>query len=960
MYKKFLKAEQEKAKKPKHSDEIRSVAESYAKNKGFELKHPEKRSKVNPERAKKIADAYHEMKHDPTHPEVKNSYNALINETLDQFNHIKDNTNMKFSKIKPGMKNPYANSKELHHDIRNNNHMWYFPTEQGFGSDENQYNDHPMLQSTKHTHDDGSPMLANDVFRIVHDYFGHSKEGSGFGPHGEEHAWNTHRQMYSPQARKALTTETRGQNSWVNFGPHAEHNRSNPAETIYADQKAGILPDWAHDHDDDQMNKNEDMPNLQPNIAKKYNSVKDQKPHFIFSAENPLYDDKKKLNMDHDQVIDFLRNRGYKAESMHGKYGQPEKSIIVHEPPKHAVDNLLELSAKLGQESSIYSDGYNHEMHFHHGDNAGHHIKGQGTEYHKKPPEDLYSSVGDTHFTHNFNFDEIHPHASSSIMSREDEGVNKSEKLEKGARGDWRSEGYKLKHFTDKHGIHHVHAFHPSGERVGEAQFWDDVPGHEGKLYVGAADVDEDHRRKGLASGMYAHAEKHFSAPVVPSKNQTSDASKLWQQKNRPFGKSEQDERYLEHYSPQQGLKTINPQASASTDVTQRAAGNRQSNLSFYYPENYETPEQLVTGKARSKYKVKLQPEHKIFDVREHGRDLIEQSKLSSGHLDIDKFVENLQSAGYHGFRSRPQGLDMVAMFHELPVHSEEPIDKAENVGSAGFVSSKQRLNNRKKKKWKTRSKLKSTMNPDNNNTDNQSGNMADSSGINSGGLAMSEKYVNVSGSHIKRMEIIMKGNFKDKVKSGALGVATAAAMSAPSQVQTQQAPQQVKPPRQEQAVQYEDPAQQEQTIEEKSPKGAILEAIAQVESSGGRDTAHVQLPKDSIHRGERAYGSYGLTPVLIRETVAKHPDLRKEHGKLTRLRGQDVHDYMKKNPKLEHELASRHYDRLAEHFGHDPAKIGYAWLNGITGAKKAISQGKNLHDHWHVKKVLKAYEDNK
>jgi hypothetical protein len=49
--------------------------------------------------------------------------------------------------------------------------------------------------------------------------------------------------MYSDEARPAMTTETRGQNSWVNFGPHGEANRkASAADTIYADQKVGLLP----------------------------------------------------------------------------------------------------------------------------------------------------------------------------------------------------------------------------------------------------------------------------------------------------------------------------------------------------------------------------------------------------------------------------------------------------------------------------------------------------------------------------------------------------------------------------------------------------------------------------------------------------------------------------------------------------------------------------------------------
>lgn len=40
-----------------------------------------------------------------------------------------------------------------------------------------------------------------------------------------------------------MTSEARGQNSWVSYG---KHNRdASTADTIYADQKARLLPEWA-------------------------------------------------------------------------------------------------------------------------------------------------------------------------------------------------------------------------------------------------------------------------------------------------------------------------------------------------------------------------------------------------------------------------------------------------------------------------------------------------------------------------------------------------------------------------------------------------------------------------------------------------------------------------------------------------------------------------------------------
>lgn len=52
----------------------------------------------------------------------------------------------------------------------------------------------------------------NDMFRAVHDVFGHAGTGRGVDRHGEEAAFRKHARMFSPLARQALATETRGQN----------------------------------------------------------------------------------------------------------------------------------------------------------------------------------------------------------------------------------------------------------------------------------------------------------------------------------------------------------------------------------------------------------------------------------------------------------------------------------------------------------------------------------------------------------------------------------------------------------------------------------------------------------------------------------------------------------------------------------------------------------------------------
>jgi hypothetical protein len=229
------------------NETARSIAADYARSVGIDYNPPRTYAKVDTERAKRIADEYEKMAHNPKDPKVKESYDAMIKETLDQWEAIKK-TGLKVEPIPAGSPDPYAASPRLALiDVKDNNHLWFFPTASGFGGTESAGIDisgNPLMQPTGEIIN-GHPMLANDVFRIVHDYFGHIKEGVGFRADGEENAWRSHSAMYSDKARPAMTAETRGQNSWVNFGPFAEFNKTaTAADTQYAPQKTGLLPDW--------------------------------------------------------------------------------------------------------------------------------------------------------------------------------------------------------------------------------------------------------------------------------------------------------------------------------------------------------------------------------------------------------------------------------------------------------------------------------------------------------------------------------------------------------------------------------------------------------------------------------------------------------------------------------------------------------------------------------------------
>jgi hypothetical protein len=204
--------------------------------------------KVDPARAGRIAEAFEQMRHEPDNPEVKAAYEAMVKETLAQWEAVK-RTGLVVEFIDISKGDPYAASPRLAtEDVRNNNHLWVFATDDGFGTDgitAKDESDNPLFQIVPGETISGKQVRANDIFRIVHDYFGHIKDGVGFRADGEENAWRSHSRMYSPQAARAMTTETRGQNSWLNYGPYGEKNRTAlTQDTIFAEQKIGLLPDW--------------------------------------------------------------------------------------------------------------------------------------------------------------------------------------------------------------------------------------------------------------------------------------------------------------------------------------------------------------------------------------------------------------------------------------------------------------------------------------------------------------------------------------------------------------------------------------------------------------------------------------------------------------------------------------------------------------------------------------------
>lgn len=234
-----------------HAFEPSAVVKTFTKEKGLT---PQVREPLNTANAMKTADNYVAMEHAPNNPAVAASYGALQKEIKDQYLFLRDRAGLKMTPSTEG----YPTSKAMTNDVRQNNNLKYFPTESGYGPQASDVSDHPLLQK-----DPDTGLSYNDMFRAVHDYFGHAAEGNQFGPKGEQLAYGAHKDTLTPAAHGALTTETKGQNSFVNFGPHMRDEETgalrtkddpqflSPAARPYAEQKAGLLPEYLpHDAQD--------------------------------------------------------------------------------------------------------------------------------------------------------------------------------------------------------------------------------------------------------------------------------------------------------------------------------------------------------------------------------------------------------------------------------------------------------------------------------------------------------------------------------------------------------------------------------------------------------------------------------------------------------------------------------------------------------------------------------------
>lgn len=233
-------------------DDLRCRASQYIASAGLSADDdPPRFAPVTDESGMLVADQFTATRHAPDNPLVRASYRQYAREITEQYEFAVASLGLRVEPW-PHPSEPYRNSRQMIDDVRNDRHLYFLATHARWGEADTRHTDHPMLMPTGIVVD-GVELLANDLFRVVHDVFGHAMEGHQFGPVGEEKAWLEHYGMFSPLARPALTAETRGQTCWMYFGPHLRNSsgavigKNEPGwvpvpQRPFAEQKAGLLP----------------------------------------------------------------------------------------------------------------------------------------------------------------------------------------------------------------------------------------------------------------------------------------------------------------------------------------------------------------------------------------------------------------------------------------------------------------------------------------------------------------------------------------------------------------------------------------------------------------------------------------------------------------------------------------------------------------------------------------------
>lgn len=127
----------------------------------------------------------------------------------------------------------------------------------------------------------------------------------------------------------------------------------------------------------------------------------------------------------------------------------------------------------------------------------------------------------------------------------------------------------------------------------------------------------------------------------------------------------------------------------------------------------------------------------------------------------------------------------------------------------------------------------------------------------------------------------------------------------------------------------------------------ALLEKLAQIESSGGKNIDHKMLTS-GIHKGHRAAGLYGLLPNTVADVYSRNPEAFPELKKILKMdekhavqNPEEVTQYLNQNREMQDRVAESLIGHLRNRMGEDDERIAYAWNRGHNLKPQDITPGK-------------------
>jgi len=192
---------------------VQAGARQFSQLNGLDWHEPDPQLQNDHVRGHVQQQAYRAAMNNPSdRPGIAKSYEVATEHIKAQYDHM-----TRPGPIGMGIKHevttddPYPSPSAMAQDLEENRRVRTYATSSTTSAGSGQA---PTLQAFDND--------TNDKFRAIHDVFGHGATGRGFSRHGEEAAFQSHVQMFPPQARAAVASETRGQNSFLNYGAENE------------------------------------------------------------------------------------------------------------------------------------------------------------------------------------------------------------------------------------------------------------------------------------------------------------------------------------------------------------------------------------------------------------------------------------------------------------------------------------------------------------------------------------------------------------------------------------------------------------------------------------------------------------------------------------------------------------------------------------------------------------------